>query len=293
MSKPRPDSGIQRAIAHAQRMRLAPGGFTNRELCMVTSCSEKVGKKAIAKLRQQGQLHTLPFGCAGGQQARYFGTQELLQAHASTLPPRPQSTASRQQARAANAANAGGRPPDLQHRLVQALQQAQWQGLTVPQALQAIGTRNANNISRLCKLLVAEGHAQEVRHSGRLLMFATGCWNRERIEAFEAETRRAILDAAKRGAQAHAKRRNYAAHQKPSVKRHYMARPAGEPAPVTLGENGLRGEVDASGARIVRVPAPRFDARYQVDPDTRVVGGFATAGIGRYLTPEQLEATPC
>lgn len=28
---------------------------------------------------------------------------------------------------------------------------------------------------------------------------------------------------------------------------------------------------------------PSFDPRYQVDPSTRVLGGFASAGIGRYL----------
>jgi hypothetical protein len=28
---------------------------------------------------------------------------------------------------------------------------------------------------------------------------------------------------------------------------------------------------------------PAFDARYQVDPSTRVVGGFASMGVGRYL----------
>jgi hypothetical protein len=30
-------------------------------------------------------------------------------------------------------------------------------------------------------------------------------------------------------------------------------------------------------------PSHAYDSRYQIDPSTRVVGGFASAGIGRYL----------
>ena len=37
-------------------------------------------------------------------------------------------------------------------------------------------------------------------------------------------------------------------------------------------------------------PAPLFDHRYQVDPATRVVGGFATLGMGRYLNDERRTA---
>lgn len=39
--------------------------------------------------------------------------------------------------------------------------------------------------------------------------------------------------------------------------------------------------IDYSRARVISVPAPR--GRYEIDPDTRVLGGFATQGIGRYL----------
>jgi hypothetical protein len=35
--------------------------------------------------------------------------------------------------------------------------------------------------------------------------------------------------------------------------------------------------------KVTVVKAPRFDARYGVDPETRVAGGFATMGVGRYL----------
>lgn len=40
-------------------------------------------------------------------------------------------------------------------------------------------------------------------------------------------------------------------------------------------------------AEVKRVVGPThaFDPRFQVDPRTRVVGGFATMGIGRYLAP--------
>ena len=40
--------------------------------------------------------------------------------------------------------------------------------------------------------------------------------------------------------------------------------------------------VDYSGAKVTICKAPNYDARYQVDPATRVVGGFATMGVGRY-----------
>jgi hypothetical protein len=38
-----------------------------------------------------------------------------------------------------------------------------------------------------------------------------------------------------------------------------------------------------AGVKPTVIPAPKFDKRYQVDPSTRVLGGFATMGIGRYL----------
>ncbi len=45
-----------------------------------------------------------------------------------------------------------------------------------------------------------------------------------------------------------------------------------------------RGEVIIpAGLQITRCPSPTFDKRYQIDPNQRVQGGFATAGIGRYL----------
>lgn len=286
MPAPRPDSGMQRALAKAHVLRLQPTGFSNRDLCAAVGCSEKVGKKAIAALRAQGQLFTLPFGCNSGQQALYFGTQHQLQQHAATLAPRPESKAQRA------ARPSTTRPPLMRERLSRALQQAKWQGLTPSQAMQAIGTTNPNNISRPCKELAAMGVAEDRRHSGRLLMFAAGFANQTRIEAWQAETRHAIADAAKRGGQTHAKRGAYAAHQKPSIKRHCIARPAGQAAPVTLGQHGLQGDADDSRARITRVAAPLWDARYEIDPATRIEGGFAAAGIGRYLSREQLEA-PC
>lgn len=38
-----------------------------------------------------------------------------------------------------------------------------------------------------------------------------------------------------------------------------------------------------SATKITVCPSIKYDPRYQVDPAMRVVGGFATAGIGRYL----------
>jgi hypothetical protein len=42
--------------------------------------------------------------------------------------------------------------------------------------------------------------------------------------------------------------------------------------------------ITPAGVKRTVVPGmPAFDARYQVDPSTRVVGGFASMGPGRYL----------
>jgi hypothetical protein len=35
--------------------------------------------------------------------------------------------------------------------------------------------------------------------------------------------------------------------------------------------------------KVTVVPTPQFDPRYQVDPAERVIGGFASMGVGRYL----------
>lgn len=45
----------------------------------------------------------------------------------------------------------------------------------------------------------------------------------------------------------------------------------------------LRGDVDMSRAKVTICPSAGHDPRYQVEPGTRVLGGFATAGIGRYM----------
>lgn len=39
----------------------------------------------------------------------------------------------------------------------------------------------------------------------------------------------------------------------------------------------------SSGVKYTVRELPAFDARYQVDPQTHVLGGFATLGIGRYI----------
>lgn len=61
--------------------------------------------------------------------------------------------------------------------------------------------------------------------------------------------------------------------------------PAGtKAAPVTIAPlPKLRVSINPNGVRKVVLPSPTHDPRYQVDPATRVEGGFAAAGIGRYL----------
>lgn len=41
--------------------------------------------------------------------------------------------------------------------------------------------------------------------------------------------------------------------------------------------------VDTSGARITVCPSLDYDPRYQLPPGERIVGGFASMGVGRYL----------
>lgn len=69
-------------------------------------------------------------------------------------------------------------------------------------------------------------------------------------------------------------------------------KPPHPPTPITISAKPKAGPVLAAGAEVV-VPAglrptvlqgmPAFDPRFQVDPSTRVVGGFASLGPGRYL----------
>jgi hypothetical protein len=63
------------------------------------------------------------------------------------------------------------------------------------------------------------------------------------------------------------------------------AQPWQPPQPKALPE-----PIIPPGVKRTVAPAPLFDHRYQVDPATRVVGGFATLGMGRYLNDERRQA---
>lgn len=54
-----------------------------------------------------------------------------------------------------------------------------------------------------------------------------------------------------------------------------------KPAPAPAVEIVIPADVKRT-----RCPAPAFDSRYQIDPSERVLGGFATLGVGRYLEAE-------
>ena len=54
-------------------------------------------------------------------------------------------------------------------------------------------------------------------------------------------------------------------------------------APVAVKTKKPIGEVDMSRAKVTICPSAGHDPRYQVAPGTRVLGGFATTGIGRYM----------
>jgi len=93
---------------------------------------------------------------------------------------------------------------------------------------------------------------------------------RERVIAKKAADRAAI--AAERAAIA------------ADVARMERERRAACPATVTIPPLPIAEiSTNPNGVRVVVQPMIHYDPRYQVDPSTRVVGGFASAGIGRYL----------
>ena len=80
-------------------------------------------------------------------------------------------------------------------------------------------------------------------------------------------------------------------HKHKSLRRKELPAPAGmEPEPLryTVGPSALKDQsgeyIRTENTREIKAPPVRFDPRYQIDPNTRIVGGFATMGIGRYLT---------
>ncbi len=53
--------------------------------------------------------------------------------------------------------------------------------------------------------------------------------------------------------------------------------------PATVQRKPSEPAQPADGPNVTRAPSRNYDPRYQVEPGTRVLGGFATMGIGRYL----------
>lgn len=71
-------------------------------------------------------------------------------------------------------------------------------------------------------------------------------------------------------------------HARGHVRKQHPARPA-EPR-FTADPGQLKQQpAEPVGKATPRGVAAGFDPRYQCDPNTRIVGGFATLGIGRYL----------
>lgn len=77
-----------------------------------------------------------------------------------------------------------------------------------------------------------------------------------------------------------------AGHKRKSLPRKQMPAPAGMPVGprFTAGPSGIKEQpAEPVGQPTQRGIAAGYDPRYQCDPNTRIVGGFATLGIGRYL----------
>jgi hypothetical protein len=65
---------------------------------------------------------------------------------------------------------------------------------------------------------------------------------------------------------------------------HIARAPTRGRAPPKMAGSSDRGEQPRpAGPKYVVCPAPKFDSRYQIDPNERIVGGFVSLGIGRYL----------
>jgi hypothetical protein len=107
----------------------------------------------------------------------------------------------------------------------------------------------------------------------------------ERVKA-EAKKRRAERDAAKRLAAKIARGGITQRQAIPKQAQNIVFSTKANPAPVTIKakpEAFKTAKPDFSKAKITRCPSPGYDTRYQVAPGTKVVGGFASMGPGRYL----------
>lgn len=91
--------------------------------------------------------------------------------------------------------------------------------------------------------------------------------------------------AAETAAKAATVKRMAQKHVAPPKMAPLLPTPAGtKAAPVTIAPLPTpQVSINPNGVRKVVLPATTHDPRYQVDPATRVEGGFAAAGIGRYL----------
>ena len=107
-------------------------------------------------------------------------------------------------------------------------------------------------------------------------------------DAFGAAERRAFTEEKlqqRRQSISNLSKGNDAKSKKLAALRNTVKPTGGTPAPVTIIDTRVSWtdrEADYSQAKRIVCKAPTFDARYQIDPATRVVGGFATQGIGRY-----------
>jgi len=149
---------------------------------------------------------------------------------------------------------------------------------------------------------------------------AARAWLRAKRGEFEAQAA-AKAEAARKKLYAAQERRNQIAAAKAQAKADERAKAAAQPRLIAIGEKVHTGVKQGNGPSIlldgstpvvkrkatidppvrlgkvkhvggviiprhVKVqicPSPGFDVRYQLPPNERVVGGFATIGVGRYL----------
>lgn len=134
-----------------------------------------------------------------------------------------------------------------------------------------LGRRDGGALDKL----LAAGEAVSVQVVRRRYVFLTRAdadrWVRIHGAQARAKERKALGEWASSGVKAR-RGQNSCVPTKPGV-----------PAGVDVRRSEEPQEVDLNGVVPKVIASPTHDDRYQLAPGTRVVGGFATMGIGRYL----------
>lgn len=137
-------------------------------------------------------------------------------------------------------------------------------GVTIREAATASGVEAVENISGRIGRMVHSGFLwRVVRHRATRFFSspeAASAWNKANPVELAKPVKPVKVD------------RGYPIHLRRAPASKAKQRPAASAEAIT-----------PDGVKHTVCNAPTFDVRFQVDPNTRVVGGFSTMGIGRYI----------